>query len=174
VAPTPPPIATTEQKPAQHADKPKPAKSGRSATKAAAVVDDKPAETPAPKQPVEAKKGDKEADPSFDELLKEAGVDKTKKEAKPKLEKKSLSGDDFKSGMASVAAKAQGCYKGTQGTASIKLTISPSGQVAKVSVGGLFANKPEATCVAGAVKAASFPPWDGGPQTFNYSYLLSE
>jgi hypothetical protein len=119
-----------------------------------------------------AAKGD-ESEPSFDALLKEAGVE-DKKEAKPKLDKKSLSGEDFKKGMAAVAGKAQGCYKGTQGTAMVKLTVAPSGQVTKVSIGGAFAGTPEGACVEAAVKAASFPPWDGGPQSFTYSYMLAD
>jgi hypothetical protein len=117
--------------------------------------------------------GGKEGEPSFDDLLKEAGVN-DKKVDKPKLDKKSLSEADFKHGIDSVKSKAQACYKGTQGTASVKLTIAPSGSVSKVSVGGQFAGKPEADCVANAVKSASFAPWDGGPQSFTYAYLLSE
>ena len=118
--------------------------------------------------------GEESGEPSFDALLKEAGVDDSKKVQKPTLDKKMLSGDDFKKGMSGVAAKAQGCYAGTQGTAMLKLTISPEGKVSKVTVGGAFAGKPEAECVAAAVKAATFPPWDGGPQSFNYSYMLAE
>ena len=115
-----------------------------------------------------------DGEPSFDALLKEAGVSDPKKDNKPKLDKKSLSGGDIKSGMGSVAGKAAGCYQGTQGTATVKLTVSPSGQVTKVSVSGVFAGTPVASCVEAAVKSASFPPWDGGPQSFGYSYLLSE
>ena len=114
-----------------------------------------------------------EGEPSFDALLKEAGVGEAKKD-KPKLEKKSLSGGDIKSGMSAVAGKAAGCYQGTQGTATVKLTVAPSGQVTKVSVSGVFAGTPVASCVEAAVKSTSFPPWDGGPQSFGYSYLLSE
>jgi len=131
--------------------------------------------TPTP--PKKGEKGDKkdgEGEPSFDALLKEAGVDENKKNDKPKLEKKSLTGDDFKTGMAAVASKAQACYKGTQGTASVKLTISPSGAVSKVTVGGAFAGKPEAACVEAAVKGAKFPPWDGGQMSFTYAYMLSD
>jgi hypothetical protein len=76
--------------------------------------------------------------------------------------------------MGTIAAKAQACYKGTQGTAAVNLTVAPSGQVSKVSVSGVFAGKPEADCVSNAVRSASFPAWDGGPQSFGYSYLLSE
>lgn len=114
-----------------------------------------------------------EAEPSFDALLKEAGV-ADKKEKKPVLEKKSLTADDFKKGMAAVTDKAQACYKGTQGTATVKLTIAPNGSVSKVTVGGAFAGKPEAACVSAAVKGATFPAWDGGPQSFTYAYMLSD
>lgn len=114
-----------------------------------------------------------ETEPSFDALLKEAGVAE-KKEQKPKLDKKSLTGDDFKKGMAGVVPKAKGCYTGTQGTATVKLTIAPSGQVTKVSVAGDFAGKPEGACIEAALRAATFPAWDGGPQTFHYAVLLSD
>jgi len=113
-----------------------------------------------------------EQDPSFDALLREAGV-KEKKEV-AKLDKKQLSTEEFKKGMGAITAKAQACYKGTQGSANVKLTISPSGQVSKVTINGAFAGKPEADCVSAAVKSASFPAWDGGPQSFGYPILLSE
>ncbi len=128
-------------------------------------------------KPVDIKKDDakkpppKEGDPDFEQLLKDSGYTK-KQDDKPKLEKKSLSGGDFKNGMAAISGRAQGCYKGTQGTASVKLTIAPSGQVSKVTVTGVGAA--EAACVQAAVKGATFPAWEGGPQSFGYSYLLSE
>lgn len=115
-----------------------------------------------------------EAVGSLDDLLKEAGVSDKKKTDKPKLEKKSLSGDDIRKGMQSVAAKAQACYAGTQGTASVKLTVAPSGQVQKVTVTGVFAGTPVASCVSSAVQSITFPAWDGGPQSISYSYLLAE
>ena len=93
---------------------------------------------------------------------------------KPKLAKKSLTGDDFKKGMGAIADRAQGCYKGTQGMAMVRLTVSPSGKVTKASVSGAFAGKPEGACVQAAVKSATFPPWDGGPQSFSYSYMLAD
>ncbi len=131
----------------------------------------------APEAPVVAKPEGKksaggEQDPSFDALLKEAGV-KEKKEV-VKLDKKQLSTEEFKKGMGAITAKAQACYKGTQGSANVKLTIASSGQVSKVTINGAFAGKPEADCVSAAVKSASFPAWDGGPQTFGYPILLSE
>jgi hypothetical protein len=142
----------------------------------------KEAEKPADKKtelPKDATKGDGkkneggEGEPSFDALLKEAGV-QDKKPVKVALEKKSLSGADFKKGMGAVAGKAQACYAGTQGTAQLKLTVSPEGTVQKVAVTGVFAGTPVAKCVETAVKGATFPAWDGGPQSFGYSYLLAE
>jgi len=123
----------------------------------------------------DGKKKDPDAgDPSFDQLLKEAGVSDQKKEVKVVLEKKSLSGADIKTGMSSVEGKAKACFAGTEGSAAVKLTVAPSGKVQKASVSGVFAGTPVGACVEAAVKSASFPPWDGGPQSFGYSYLLAE
>ena len=142
-------------------------------------IRDTPKEKPAVEKVIappkeEIKKGGEDGERSFDALLKEAGVSDQKKDNKPKLDKKSLSGGDIKTGMGSVSGKASKCYAGTQGTASVKLTVAPSGQVTKATVTGVFAGTPVAACVESAVKSASFPAWDGGPQSFGYSYLLSE
>jgi hypothetical protein len=115
-----------------------------------------------------------EGEPSFDALLKEAGVPEGQKQKKVVLEKKSLTGADIKKGMGGVTAKAQACYAGTQGSAGVRLTVLPTGQIEKVTVTGVFAGTPVGACVESAVKSATFPPWDGGPQTFGYSYLLAE
>lgn len=194
VAPTPPPPPPEEPAPAVEeppvapiaapAEEPKKDDEEKKVKKAKVhtveIVDEgkKTPPKPAPeKKPPPAAKGsgaEESGEPSFDELLKEAGVDQTKKEKKPKLDKKELSGGDFKKGMGAVSANAKACYSGTQGIAMIKMVISPDGKVEKVTISGAFAGKPEADCVSNAVKAASFPPWDGGPQTFNYSYMLAE
>jgi len=155
---------------------------GKPAGKAGPAKQDLEEQAPPPppveKKPADDKKAkggkEGEGEPSFDALLKEAGVDETKKKAKPVLANKSLSPGDFKAGMGAVSSKAQGCYKGTQGTAMLKMSVAPSGQVTSVTVTGPFAGKPEGSCVESAVKSAHFPPWDGGPQTFTYSYLLSD
>lgn len=134
-----------------------------------------PAAKPAaPEKKVVEKPAGKEGEPNFDDLLKEAGVKDGPKAAKPVLEKKSLSGGDFKNGMAGITSKAQACYAGTQGTAAVKLTVGPDGHVTKASVSGAFAGTPVAACVEAAVRSATFPAWDGGPQSFGYSFLLSE
>jgi hypothetical protein len=134
-----------------------------------------PADTAKAKEPAKKVQTSKtgEGEPDFNQLLKEAGV-KEPQAKKPVLDKKELSGDDFKKGMAAIAGKAHGCYKGTQGTATVKLVIAPSGQISTVSVGGQFASTPEGECVIGAVKGASFPAWEGHPQSFTYPILLAE
>lgn len=157
-APEPAKVATKRAatKPVAHA-----------ATKTVAAAEPKAA-APAPAPAAKAKKDD-----SFDTLLKEAGVAE-KKDAKPVLDKKELSAADFKTGMAAIQSKAATCYKGTQGMAQVKVVIAPSGKVSRVTVSGPFAGKPEGDCVTAAAKSASFPAWDGGPQTMGYSFLLSE
>jgi hypothetical protein len=173
VEPPPPPEPVADKAAAPRGEKP--GKVHKVEIRDTVNKDPKPTEKPivAPKEEIKAKGGD-DGEPSFDALLKEAGVDGQKKKEAPKLEKKSLSGGDIKSGMGSVAGKAAKCYAGTQGTAAVKLTVAPTGQVSKVTVTGVFAGTPVAACVASAVKSASFPAWDGGPQSFGYSYLLAE
>ncbi len=163
--PVEPPINAKTVKPAKPAVVKKPEKTKLE------VQDPGNGVKPAVKKDEPKKEPAKEGDPDFEQLLKDSGYQK-KDSDKPKLEKKSLAAGDFKTGMASVSKKAQACYKGTQGTAMVKLTIAPSGAVSKVSVSGV--GGAEASCVQSAVQGASFPAWDGGPQSFSYSYLLSD
>jgi hypothetical protein len=133
--------------------------------------------TEAKRSPASANAGNTPGYPSLDDLVKERSGDHPRPKkvvAKATFANKELSVDDFKRGMSAVAARAQACYHGTQGTAQIKLTVASSGQVSKVSVTGQFAGTPEGQCVVNAVKAATFRPWDGGPQSLGYAYLLAE
>ena len=111
-------------------------------------------------------------EPSLDDLLKDSPD--TKAPARPRLDKKALTTGDITAGMSAVAGKAQACFKGTNGNAVVRATVAPSGQVTKVTISGAFAGKPEGACVQAVVQSATFPPWDGGPQSFGYTYLLSE
>jgi flagellar motor protein MotB len=91
---------------------------------------------------------------------------------KPKA--KTLTVDAFKQRMTALTDKAHACYKGTQANVMVKMTIAPSGQVSKLAVSPPFAGKPEGDCVASVVKAVTFDAWDGGAQTYSYSFLLSD
>ena len=82
--------------------------------------------------------------------------------------------DAFKQVVSTIAERTHTCYKGALANVDVKLTIAPSGQVTKVVVAAPFAGKPEGDCVAGLIKSATFDPWDGSPQTFSYSFLLSD
>ena len=75
----------------------------------------KPVEKVAPPPKDEKPKGDGEGEPSFDALLKEAGVTDQKKDAKPKLDKKSLSGGDIKKGMGCDRGQGPGLLHGHAG-----------------------------------------------------------
>jgi len=135
----------------------------------------KKAPDPAPAGGAVKGSGGEPATGGLDDLLKEAGVQQKQSPTdKPKPDKKSLDGSDIRSAMSAVQGKAQACYAGQQGTANVKLSVLPNGKVQKVTVTGVFAGTPVAACVAAAVKNATFPPWDGGPQSVSYSYLLSE
>jgi hypothetical protein len=81
-----------------------------------------------------------------------------------------LSGDDIERAMAAVAGKARACLAGTGGAASLRLTVAPSGRIARVVATGPHAGTPAGACLERAVRAATFPPRSGGPQSFDYSY----
>jgi hypothetical protein len=177
VEPVPEQVAAVEPAPAEEVkEDPKPAAKAEKKVHKVEIKDDRPTpkETVKVEKKEEPKAPPKEGDPDFDQLLREAGVSDQKKNDKPKLDKKDLSGGDFKNGMNSVSGKARACYKGTQGTAKFKVAISPEGKVTSVTMKGDFVGKPEGSCVEAAVKSASFPAWDGAPKSFEYSYLLSD
>jgi len=92
---------------------------------------------------------------------------------KPELDQPPLSSDDIQRGMTAVAGTAKACFAGTQGTATVQLTVAPSGRVQKATVTGVFAGTSTGACVEQAVRAATFPPFDGEPQNFAYDYLIS-
>jgi hypothetical protein len=56
----------------------------------------------------------------------------------------------------------------------VKLSVAPSGEVKSAKVTGSFAGTPTGDCVKSVVEGAKFPPWDGNPQTVDYSYFLSD
>jgi outer membrane protein OmpA-like peptidoglycan-associated protein len=87
---------------------------------------------------------------------------------------KALTAEAFKQAVSTIAERTNTCYNGTQADVAVKLTIAPSGQVTKVAVAPPFAGKPEGDCVAGLIKSVHFEAWDGSPQTFSYSFLLSD
>lgn len=116
----------------------------------------------------------KQAGTGADEPDRSEEPGKKLKSSKPRRDRTSLSGDDIERAMTAVAGQARACFAGTRGTASLRLTVAPSGRIAQVAVTGSFAGTPEGACVDRAVRTATFPPWSGGPQSFDYSYLLSD
>jgi flagellar motor protein MotB len=91
---------------------------------------------------------------------------------KPKA--KTLTADAFKQRMGTLTDKVHACYKGAVANVMVKMTIAPSGQVSTLAVSPPFVGKPEGDCVASVVKYVTFDAWDGGPQTYSFSYLLSD
>ena len=86
----------------------------------------------------------------------------------------SLDKGQIVSGMSKVKGRVQGCFDQYKvpGTASVAITISPSGRVSAANVTGQFAGTPTGECVAKAVKTAGFTRFKGAPMSFVYPYLL--
>lgn len=97
-----------------------------------------------------------------------AGKTKKGKPTKQAADRTSLSSDDLERAMAAVAGRARACLAGAAASASLRLTVAPSGQIAQVAVTGPLAGTPAGACVERAVRTAAFPPWDGMAQSFDY------
>jgi hypothetical protein len=88
--------------------------------------------------------------------------------------RRALSKDDFERGMTAMVGQVRACVAGTKGVAALRLLVMPNGRVAKVTVSGPFAGTPMGSCIERTAGRATFLPWDGRPQRFDYSYSLSD
>jgi hypothetical protein len=52
------------------------------------------------------------------------------------------------------------------------VTFAPSGRATQATVGAPFAGTAVGSCAAGAFKAASVPPFDGGAVTVSKSFFI--
>ena len=52
------------------------------------------------------------------------------------------------------------------------MTISRNGSVKHADVSGTLSGTPTGLCVQDAVKAATFPAFDGPPMAINYPFML--
>ena len=119
-----------------------------------------------------AKKGD-----DLDALLNIGAAAKKEDKAAADAEEnlpEALSQDQIKSGMGGVKGKVQGCFDKYQvaGLAKVSVTIGKSGKVSSANVTGEFAGTETGSCVATAVKSASFPRFKGKPLSISYTFLL--
>lgn len=73
-----------------------------------------------------------------------------------------------------AAGSAKGCKKdgGPTGSTKVQVTFAPSGRVTTVNVGAPFAGTPVGSCIAGAFKGASVPPFSGSPVTVSKSVSI--
>jgi predicted Zn finger-like uncharacterized protein len=84
---------------------------------------------------------------------------------------------DIQRGMAGIKGRVQNCYAqyNVPGMVQVVVTINGSGRVASAQVTGKFAGTPTGTCVASAVKGASFPRFKGQAMTgIEYPFMLSK
>jgi hypothetical protein len=105
------------------------------------------------------------------------GVEEGPAETEKKvLSKKSLDRGDVATAMGAVRSRAGACHdkEGATGQVKIRFTVAPSGKVSSAKATGKFAGTPTGSCVAAAVKGATFPAFDGRPMAFTFPFLLSQ
>jgi len=75
--------------------------------------------------------------------------------------------------MGSVAGAVSACGNGEHGTATVAVTVSGStGRVTGANVTGQFAGTPIGSCIARAVRGASFPRFTRPTFTVNYPFRI--
>lgn len=135
------------------------------------------AKTPAGKK----KKGGDALDSLIDNAIGKEAQIKTKPKAaaaapaKP-VGKTELTKTDIRAGMKKVNSQVQTCYDKYQieGTAWVKLTITPLGMPTGIRIKGKFLGTDTGNCVIKAVKRARFAKFSGKPKTVNYPFRLAE
>ncbi len=82
--------------------------------------------------------------------------------------------DAARAALDGAAARASGCAQknGPTGRGRVTVTFSPNGKASQASVGPPFAGTPVGSCAVGAFKAASVPPFSGGPVTVSKSFFI--
>ncbi len=81
--------------------------------------------------------------------------------------------DDVRTALESVAGAVRQCGDGTtHGTASVRVTVGSSGRVRNALVGGDFDGTPIGSCIARAVRGASFPQFSAESFTVQYPFTL--
>lgn len=75
-------------------------------------------------------------------------------------------------GFEAVRGRLSSCASGRQGVAEVQATIAGSGRVTHALIGGDFQGTPEGSCMARAVRAASFPPFARHHIRVEYPFAL--
>ena len=85
-----------------------------------------------------------------------------------------LSREQIQSSMRRIKPRIQSCFDRFKvpGLASVKITISRSGQVSTSRVKGVFAGTPTGGCVQSAARSATFPKFKGSSIGITYPFIL--
>jgi len=87
---------------------------------------------------------------------------------------KRLSRGQVVAAMRTARARVQECFDKYRvpGMAHVTLTIGADGQVKAAEIHGIFAGTASGACVQAAVRATTFPRFEGPPRTFDYPFIL--
>lgn len=115
----------------------------------------------------------------LDQLLASSTADDARgKVAAPSADEGNLpeapSREAITAAMGKIKGRVNACYEKFQqnGVATVELSIAKTGKVQSATVNGKFADSDTGTCVANAVKAASFPRFKGPTLKIDYPFLL--
>ena len=115
--------------------------------------------------------------PSIDELIVQATHPRSATTATPATPDSSLpttpASGDVRSAMTAVTPAVTACGAGEHGVAAVAIVIAgPTGRVSSATVSGQFAGTPVGSCVARAVRGATFPHFRQATFSIAYPFRL--
>ena len=72
-----------------------------------------------------------------------------------------------------VTAQVRACLDGKPGSATVRLSVAPTGRIQGVAVTGPLAGTPAAACVERVVRTIRLPPWEGPPESRDYVFRIA-
>jgi hypothetical protein len=80
--------------------------------------------------------------------------------------------DEVMRGLAGLHSQLVECADGRHGLVNTRVTIAPSGRVTYSLIGGDFVGTPQGSCMARALRSATFPPFSGPSLKVLFPYSL--
>jgi hypothetical protein len=173
-----------EARPTHAAARPAPTPAGANAAESAAPAEAEveaptPAPPPAPARPAPpAAPSRGEPRDELDRVLAEGTADDARNRVSGRSDDSglpdSLSREAITQAMGRIKARVQACYEKFQqpGVVTAQVSIAPSGKVSQVGISGKFEGTETGSCVAAAVRSASFARFRGQPLSIDYPFLL--
>jgi predicted Zn finger-like uncharacterized protein len=182
---TPTTTATAPTTPSSSGSSPRRGHGSSSPSSSATASADPPSSPSTPSSSPSSSRGSSSSDRDIDSLL-EGALGSSPRRAAPSSSSPSTSASSDDSSLAATPSRSDvttamgritgavtACGGGEHGVATVQISVAgPTGHVSNATVGGQFAGTPVGSCIARAVRTASFPHFRNPTFSFTYPFRL--